>query len=47
MSAAAIDIRRSETSRRAGVDFCSLPFGAIFSDHMLVADWARGEWIAR
>jgi branched-chain amino acid aminotransferase len=39
-----IAIQKSETSRRAGVDFSALPFGTIFSDHMLVADWSAGQW---
>ncbi|MFN5911563.1 MAG: branched-chain amino acid aminotransferase [Bacteroidota bacterium] len=35
---------RTETSRIAQVDWDNLPFGKIFSDHMLVMDYKDGEW---
>jgi branched-chain amino acid aminotransferase len=31
-------------SRLNEVDFNNLPFGKIFSDHMLVADYIDGAW---
>ncbi|HNL07602.1 MAG TPA: branched chain amino acid aminotransferase, partial [Chitinophagales bacterium] len=31
-------------SRLKEVDFESLPFGKIFSDHMFVIDYADGKW---
>lgn len=36
-------VRRPET-RISEVDFKNLPFGRIFSDHMLVAHYADGQW---
>jgi len=33
-----------ETSRLSAVDFDNLPFGSIFADHMLVADYTGGQW---
>src|ERR1700709_1467631 len=39
-----IKIKQTSTSRLAETDFNNLPFGKIFSDHMLVADYANGEW---
>lgn len=40
-----IRITPIEHSRRASVNFSSLPFGKVFSDHMFVADWVDGQWI--
>ena len=40
----AFPITRVEHSRRPSVDFDNLPFGSIWSDHMLVADNIDGEW---
>lgn len=39
-----IKVTKASTSRRANVDFGKLPFGKIFTDHMLVADYANGAW---
>jgi branched-chain amino acid aminotransferase len=39
-----IRVTRTETSRIAQVDWDNLPFGKIFSDHMLVMDYKDGEW---
>src|SRR5690606_28082928 len=35
---------KTASSRLSTVDYENLPFGKIFSDHMLVADYADGEW---
>ena len=40
----AIDIQRTTHSRIAETDFNNLEFGKYISDHMLMADWANGEW---
>jgi branched-chain amino acid aminotransferase len=39
-----IKINRIESSRLADVDFESIQFGRVFSDHMFVADYADGKW---
>ncbi len=39
-----IQIVPAERSRVAEVDFDNLPFGTIFSDHMLLADYQDGKW---
>ncbi len=39
-----ISVDRVAASRLSGVDFGNLPFGSIFSDHMLVADYKKGKW---
>ena len=39
-----IKITRTEASRIAEVDFDNIPFGRVFSDHMLVADYSDGTW---
>jgi branched-chain amino acid aminotransferase len=41
-----LDIKITKTTqpRLAETDFDNLPFGKTFSDHMLVADYADGEW---
>jgi len=31
-------------SRLAGVDFANLPFSTVFSDHMVIAEFADGRW---
>jgi branched-chain amino acid aminotransferase len=38
------DIQRSERSRLSQTDFSNLPFGKVYSDHMLLADFRDGEW---
>jgi branched-chain amino acid aminotransferase len=39
-----IPVTRVKRSRLAEVDFNYLPFGKFFTDHMLEADYADGEW---
>src|SRR5262249_21888170 len=39
-----IAVQRAAKSRITEVDFGNLIFGAVFSDHMLVADYANGKW---
>lgn len=39
-----IPINRIPASRINDVDFDNLPFGRVFSDHMMVADYADGIW---
>ncbi|HWK99240.1 MAG TPA: branched-chain amino acid aminotransferase [Parapedobacter sp.] len=40
----AIRVEQTRQSRLPQVDFNNLKFGQIFSDHMLVADYADGRW---
>jgi branched-chain amino acid aminotransferase len=46
ISTQTIDIQKTAKSRLTEVDFEKLEFGQTFSDHMLVADYAHGEWQA-
>lgn len=39
-----IEVIRRPESRISEVDFNNLPFGKIFSDHMLVAHYSNGAW---
>lgn len=39
-----INIQKTLTSRLSEVDFDNLAFGRTFADHMLVAEYAEGEW---
>ena len=39
-----ININKTQKSRLSLVDWDNLPFGKVFSDHMLVMDYANGEW---
>ncbi|MGB3404363.1 MAG: branched-chain amino acid aminotransferase [Microcoleaceae cyanobacterium] len=39
-----ISIEKTQHSRLATLDFDNIPFGKIFSDHMLVASYEDGEW---
>jgi len=39
-----LKITKATTSKLAQVDYENLPFGKTFSDHMLTADYADGEW---
>ena len=41
-----IAVERTSRSRIQEVDFNNIPFGREFSDHMLVMDYAHGEWSA-
>ncbi|MFY9241885.1 MAG: branched-chain amino acid aminotransferase [Polaribacter sp.] len=39
-----IEIHRVEKSKIASVDFDNLPFGSVYSDHMLSCDYTNGKW---
>ncbi len=39
-----IKINKTEQSRITDVDWDNLPFGKVFSDHMLVMDYKDGAW---
>ena len=39
-----VKVTRTTHSRLTEVDWNNLPFGKIFSDHMLVMDYKDGEW---
>ena len=39
-----IKTEKVKNSRLPEVDFTNIPFGRVFTDHMLVADYANGEW---
>lgn len=39
-----ITVKKTTHSKLSEVDFDNLPFGKYVSDHMLVADYANGEW---
>ena len=39
-----IEIQRVEKSNIENVDFNNLPFGSVYSDHMLECDFVNGEW---
>ena len=39
-----IEIKRVEKSNIENVDFNNLPFGSVYSDHMLECDFVNGEW---
>ncbi|MGI4803743.1 MAG: branched chain amino acid aminotransferase, partial [Janthinobacterium lividum] len=39
-----IKISKAENSRLSETDYSNLVFGQNFSDHMLVADYANGQW---
>jgi branched-chain amino acid aminotransferase len=41
-----ISLERVKKSRVSEVAFSNLPFGTVFSDHMLVADYSSGQWAA-
>jgi len=40
----AITVNKAETSKIGSVDFENLPFGNVFTDHMLYCDYKDGEW---
>jgi branched-chain amino acid aminotransferase len=42
--AVSIKITKADSTRIGEVDWDDLPFGRIFSDHMLVMDYRNGEW---
>ena len=39
-----IEIQRIEKSKIATVDFDNLPFGSVYSDHMLECNFKDGTW---
>ena len=39
-----IEIQPIEKSKINSVDFDNLPFGSVYSDHMLECDYINGEW---
>jgi len=39
-----IALERASVSRLPDVDFTNLPFGKVYTDHMFVADYRKGEW---
>lgn len=39
-----IKITKTNLSRIGSIDFDSIPFGRVFSDHMFIADYDNGEW---
>ena len=39
-----IEIKHTETSKIESVDFNNLPFGSVFSDHMLTCTFKDGAW---
>lgn len=40
----AFEIQKAAESKIAAVDFENLPFGNVFTDHMLYCDYKNGEW---
>lgn len=46
MQTGAIKVTKVERSRISSVDFTQLPFGKHFTDHMLVAHYREGQWLA-
>jgi branched-chain amino acid aminotransferase len=44
MMTSQIEIQRIEKSKIASVDFNNLPFGTVYSDHMLECDFKNGAW---
>jgi branched-chain amino acid aminotransferase len=39
-----ISVQRASRSRLSQVDFSNIPFGKVYTDHMLVADFRGGAW---
>ena len=39
-----LKINKIKKSRLETVDFDNLPFGSIFSDHMLICEFKNGKW---
>jgi branched-chain amino acid aminotransferase len=40
-----IEIEKTTKSRISETDFSNLEFGAVYSDHMFVTDYANGNWV--
>ncbi|MGB8705138.1 MAG: branched-chain amino acid aminotransferase [Gillisia sp.] len=43
-TSASIDIQKIQTSKIDSVDFENLVFGKVFTDYMMVCDYANGKW---
>jgi len=41
-----IEIQRVKESKITSIDFDNLPFGSVYSDHMLTCDYIDGKWQA-
>ena len=41
-----ISVEKVKTSKISQVDFNNLPFGKVYSDHMLECDYVNGAWQA-
>lgn len=39
-----IEIKKVDNSRISTIDFSNLPFGSVYSDHMLTCDFKNGKW---
>lgn len=39
-----IEVHKAQTSKIGAVDFNDLPFGNVFTDHMLYCDYKDGQW---
>ncbi|MFN6944692.1 MAG: branched-chain amino acid aminotransferase [Cytophagaceae bacterium] len=44
INAKQIEIEKTSGSRLKETDFSNLEFGAVYADHMLITDYANGEW---
>jgi len=44
IAATDISVTKVKDSKLASVDFDKLPFGRVFTDHMLIAQFEEGEW---
>jgi len=44
MNTAEIQVTKVENSRLTGLNLKNIPFGKVFTDHMLEADYENGEW---
>jgi branched-chain amino acid aminotransferase len=44
MTTQTISVQRVTKSRVSEIDFGNLPFGTIFADHMLTAEYSNGKW---
>lgn len=44
MEKPAIKITKASTSKLSSTDFNNLPFGKLFTDHMLIAEYKNGSW---
>ncbi|MFZ9332304.1 MAG: branched-chain amino acid aminotransferase [Chitinophagaceae bacterium] len=44
MQKGAIKVTKAATSKWSSTDFNNLPFGRVFTDHMLIAEYKNGAW---